>query len=306
MNCDLLVIGNDEEGLSRAISAARAGRHVVVILPAENVNSLQLIRLASEAVARSSPLSMRAIREKADQLRGSQSLARCAELQRVGIEVITGDPEFTGISTVDVRIDGIQTSITAREIVIACGTKSRRPVSFPCNGQSMLVVESLLDLEQIPQSTIVIGAGSIGLATAILLAKWGVDVTIVDEQASLFDVCRAIEGAFAEVSSLPIAFRLCDEVIGTQVRSDRQVSARLASGRVLTAETMIVCVGRDGNTESLNLEAAGVGLDERGRIWSDSRGRTWSPNIFAVGDVISNPDQVHDVHDGHRSQLVFQ
>jgi NAD(P) transhydrogenase len=289
MHYDLLVIGNDQEGFRRAISAARIGRCVAVIIPAENSVSLDLIRIASESVARSSTVTMPALREKVRKLKQSQSVAQLAELERAGIEVISGEPQFVGDSSVEFIVDGIRTTMTALEIIVACGTKSRQPVSLPCDGQSVLVTESLLDLEQIPRSSIVVGAGTTGLMTAILLAKWGVDVTVVDEKNNLLDVCRAIEGAFAEVVSLPIAFRLGDEVIGTAVRSDRQVTARLASGRVLAADTIIVCVGRVGNTETLNVEAAGIGLDERGRIWCDRQWRTWSPQVIAIGDVVSNP-----------------
>ena len=63
------------------------------------------------------------------------------------------------------------------------------------------------------------------------------------------------------------------------------MTARLASGRVVTADTILICVGRAGKTNGLRLEAAAVGLDDRGRLWCDEQGQTWAPGITAVGDV---------------------
>lgn len=88
-----------------------------------------------------------------------------------------------------------------------------------------------------------------------------------------------------EAQAHDIAFRLGDEVIGIEP-SDRQAVVRLASGRVLKGDAALVCAGREGRTDGLDLESVGVGLDERGRVWCDARGRTWNPQITAVGDVV--------------------
>ena len=88
------------------------------------------------------------------------------------------------------------------------------------------------------------------------------------------------------MQSLDIAFRLGDEMIGVETRGDDSVAVRLASGKVFIAQTALVCVGRVGETESLNLEAAGVGVDERGRVWCDAKGGTWASHITAVGNIV--------------------
>ena len=89
-----------------------------------------------------------------------------------------------------------------------------------------------------------------------------------------------------EMQSLDIAFRLGDEVIGVETRGDNRAAVGVARGKVFVADVVLVCVGRIGETDRLNLEAVGVGLDERGRVWCDADGGTWASHIKAVGDVV--------------------
>lgn len=285
MTYDLLVIGDAQEGIERAISEARAGRRVAVIRSNEESVSLEMIRRGSEEIARSSTVSLQSLRNIVTRLIRFHALAVRTELERWGIELMTGQPQFVTDSEVEISERGMSHRICAAEILVACGTESRQPASFSCDGHRVLIPESLLDLEEIPRSSVVVGAGTTGLTTAILLGRLGVDVTVVDENGSLLEICRALDGSLDAIPTLPIAFRLSDEVIGTTVRSDRQVTARLASGRVLAADAIFICVGRIGKTYALHLEATRVGLDDRGRLWCDEQGQTWSPGITVVGDV---------------------
>jgi NAD(P) transhydrogenase len=292
---DLLVIGDEQEGTERSLSAARMGRRVGVVGLDDASASLDLMRRAVDRIVECDVVTMESLRAEVTRLIRSQTLLQRAMADRLGIERISGKAQFVTDSSVEIVDGGSSRIVTANEIIVACGTKSRQPASFQCDGRRVLVSESLLELDHMPRSSIIVGAGATGLATAMLLAKLGVEVTVIDEHLVLFDVCRALDGSFEEIPLLPIAFRLGEEVIGTELRPDRRVAARFASGRVLTSDAIVVCVGRVGKTETLNLEAVGVGLDERGRLWCDSTGHTWSPRILAVGDVVGYPSLNHGV-----------
>ena len=309
---DLLVIGDEREGVARAIAAARMGRRVAVISPPESAPSLTLLMQAVENLtanwhvtnkAQNPSLARRAEvvparREKlrtmtmADwrtevaQLRRRQMVADYSLMDSLSIDRISGNARF--VSEMSVRIIDCckEEEVSGEEIVIACGTKSRQPASFHCDGRHVFVVESLLQLTSLPRSMIVVGAGETGFAAAILLARLGAEVTVIDDHVSLFQICRMFGDSFDVIQELQIAFRLGEEAIGVEQQSETQTIVRLASGCEMTAEAVVACVGREGKTDGLNLDSAGVGLDERSRIWCDVNGKTWSSGIIAVGSVV--------------------
>lgn len=287
MMYDLLVIGGEQEGVERALSAARAGFRVAIAgLESRPATASQLQEAANRLIGLS-PLTMDAFRTEATRITHRQEWSDRAKLSRAGVEMISGSVRFMSEETIEVVDGDASHLVSARKIVIACGVRSRRPASFHVDEERVLTVESLLNLAEIPRTAVIVGAGASGLAAALLMARLGVEVTVVDEHTNLLEIYGAIDGSCDDVATLPIAFRLGDEVIGTVPGSDREVSARLAIGRTLTAEVIIVCVGGEGMTDGLDLEQAGVGVDEHGRLWCDIHGRTWSQAIIAVGDVIS-------------------
>lgn len=291
MMYDLLVIGNEREGLERALSAARAGYRVAVGGLQTTPPSIALMQQAVDRVSTTSSVTMAAIRAEVAEMARQEASADLVKMNRAGIERIAGDVRFLSETVVEFHEGESRRQVSAAKIVIACGVRSRQPVSFHIDGEQVLTPESLLDLETIPESMIIVGGGATGLAAAILMAKLGVEITVVDEQANLFAICRGLDGSFDEVTSLSIAFRLGEEAIGTLSRAKGQNSVKLASGRELTADLVLICVGQEGQTDNLYLEQAGVGVDEHGRVWCDMEGRTWTSGIFAVGSVVSTNSQ---------------
>ena len=318
---DLLVIGDEPEGVSRAIAAAQLGRRVAVISDPETAPSLNLLMQAVENLTgkecitskgqdpslarRADMMAARATKSRASimvawrtevsRLSRRQVSADHSLLDSMAIDRISGKARFLSETSVRIINDSNEEDVSGTEIVIACGTKSRQPASFHCDGRRVLVVESLLELASVPRSTIVIGAGETGFAAAILLARLGAEVTVVDDHVSLFEICRMFGDSFDVIQELQIAFRLGEEAIGVEQRSRNQTIVRLASGREMAADVVIACMGREGKTDGLNLASAGVGLDERSRIWCDVNGKTWSSRIIAVGSVVG--------FSGHAEQL---
>lgn len=286
MHYDLLVIGDEREGVERALAAAEKGSRVAVVRSTEYPR-LDILSQASSVVAERGDFNMDAWRDEAEKLCQWQLLVDDVEYDTLQIETFNGPARFVGPNSIEVPIgiDDLQV-LSADEIVLACGTKSRRPAYFHCDDQFVLAVESLLTMSELPRSMVVVGGGRTGLTSAVLLARLGVEVTVVDEHLTLLELCGLFEPMFDDIQTLNIAFRLDDEVIGTEVRPDLQVAVRLGSGRSIVAERVLVCVGREGRTDELNLEAFGVGVDEHGRVWCDDNGWTWAEGVRAAGDVV--------------------
>jgi pyruvate/2-oxoglutarate dehydrogenase complex dihydrolipoamide dehydrogenase (E3) component len=291
VNYERVVIGNGRDAVQSAVAAARMGLRVGLVNPftADLHSESCVLRRAVERLDPLAVVSMTALRAAVARLVEEQQSDDAAELRRLGVDVMSGSLRFVDGTTVAFGTgEGGELLLTARSFVVACGSTSLMPGQVTRDGRSILAAEDLLLLDELPRSMLVVGAGRTGLDHAIVLAKLGVEVTVVDEHSSQFHLCSGLmDVSLFEAQSLDIVFRLGDEVIGMQKRPrDTTVDVRLASGRVLTADAVLVCTGRQGRTEGLDLESAGVGLDEHGRVWCDANGRTWNPNIAAVGDVV--------------------
>ena len=179
----------------------------------------------------------------------------------------------------------------AENILIACGTKPARPGHIPFDGKHIFDSDELLKLEQIPRSMIVVGAGVIGIEYAIMLAALGVQVTVVDGRERLLDFCdtEIVDTLIYHARSLGIVFRLGEDVVGIQKLPQGMVFVQLESGKRLVSETVLFTVGRVGDTAELNLNAAGLEPDERGRLWCNENHQTWVPHIYGAGDVVGFP-----------------
>jgi NAD(P) transhydrogenase len=289
MRFDQIVIGAGRDAVAQAITAAGQGHVVALVTPANSPNfDTQILRQAVEQVVRSESVSMTALRTEVARLAQAQKMADCGELARAGIDAITGEVQFVDANTITVQHGIVIERLTAQTIVLACGTKAAPVARFGGDGAAVFTAENWLSLEKLPQSMVIVGSGKTGLEHAILLSRLGVEVTVVDEHSNVFELCGGLMNLdLFEAQSLGIAFRLNDEVIGVVSRSaGRQAAVRLASGRSLIADAVMICTGRVGCTDGLNLETIGVGLDEEGRAWCDTNGCTWVPSIVAVGDVV--------------------
>ena len=283
---DVVIIGTEAEGIELALSASQEGRRVAVIDADDDRASVELMNFAADRLSAFPCLTLETWRAEVIRLARNQSVTRNSKLERAGIERISGKARFVRDLSVEVVSDGKHQNVSGSRFVIALGTKSLQPSSFDSEKRRVLVAESLIQLDEIPRSAVIVGAGATGISTATLLAKLGSEVTVVDDRAVPLDVYSQLGGFLTPSRSLPIAFRLGDEVIGAVMKSERQITAHLASGRAIAANVIVVCVGRVGNTDGLELERVGVGVDERGRIWCDRQGQSWSPRISAVGGVV--------------------
>ena len=212
-------------------------------------------------------------------------------LTRHGIKMIQGRARLGANRTVHVSlIDGKEQTLEAKVILLATGSHPFLPPEVPFDDPDVYDAVEILQLDRIPGSLLVVGAGSVGCEYASIFTALGVKVTLVDGTTRLLPFLDTeISQLLAEVFN-GMGMRL---MLGSPFTSVRRVEGKLemrfADGNVLFPEKVLVATGRAGNTEGLGLEAAGVAVNEKGDILVNDGFETSAPGIYAAGDVIGPP-----------------
>ena len=229
-------------------------------------------------------------RDAANKLsKGVQSL-----LKKNKVEYIQGTATFTGPH--EVSVDGKKT-VTGTNILIATGSRSREIPGFEFDGKKVLSSRDMLGLKTLPKKLVILGAGAIGMEFAYVMNAFGVDVTVVE----MLDQILPLEDADA-VDVVAKAFKRygITTMTGTKAKSvDKKgkgvkVTVEKADGaeETLSADMMLVAVGRAPNTEGIGLESVGV-TTERGFVVVGDYYQTSVQGIYAIGDVTSSPLLAH-------------
>jgi NAD(P) transhydrogenase len=215
-----------------------------------------------------------------------------SQLMRNRVDLFTGHGRFLDAHTlcIDDQAHGERTTVRGEYIVIATGTKPARPAGVEFDENRVLDSDGILDLKHLPQSMVVVGAGVIGIEYASMFAALGTKVTVVEKRDSMLDFCdpEVVEALKFHLRDLAVTFRFGEEVTAVDVGAAGTVTT-LASGKQIPAETVMYSAGRQGQTEHLDAENAGLEIDGRGRIFVDDQFQTKVDHIYAVGDVIGFP-----------------
>jgi len=224
------------------------------------------------------------------------------QLMRNQIEVFSAEASFlephlirlTEMDDKDGRSPRTMRDVSAARVVLATGTEVTRDANIPFDGKKICCSDDILSLDHLPRTLTVVGAGVIGLEYASIFAALGVRVTLIDKRHRLLPFVDAeITDTLAyHLRDSRVTLRLGEEVSSMERMTDaygERVRIHLASGKQIVTDTALYSVGRTGATAALNLEAAGVPTDDRGRVTVDEHFRTAVPHIYAVGDVIGFP-----------------
>jgi len=226
-------------------------------------------------------------------------------MKKNNVEVYEGTGKLSDAHTVHVALkSGDETSIKAKNIIIATGARPAQIPGLEVDGQRVIsYIEAILS-DKLPQKAVIVGAGPIGMEFAYVWANYGVEVTIVELLDHLLpredpEVSEVVEKAYKR---LGIKF-----YTGTAVEKlDRDgviVKVNLKNGDVIEADQVMVAVGFRSNVENIGLEEAGVELSERNTIAVDEQMRTNIPHIYAVGDVVA-PEGYMFAHHGSAMGIV--
>ena len=190
-----------------------------------------------------------------------------------------------------------------KHIVIATGSESMPLRGVEVDEKRIVTSTGALELDAVPGHLVVIGGGVIGLELGSVWARLGARVTVVEFLDTILpamdrEVSRGFERILAKQG---FTFRLGTKVTSAKA-DDKGVDLTLepaAGGKAetLRADVVLLAIGRRPYTAGLGLEAAGVALDERGRVKTDAHWATSVPGIHAVGDVIAGPMLAHKAED---------
>ena len=310
---DLLVIGSGPAGQRAAIQGAKSGKKVGLIERREVVGGVCIntgtipSKTIREAVLHLSgyyyqnvygvnyrvkeKITMEDLAFRVQHVIKTEVDVIQAQLSRNNIEMINGIGKFEDPHTI--RIDGVrgQQTYCAEAIIIATGTKPACSSKVPLNGRNIIDSDQILKMPEIPKTLIVVGGGVIGVEYTCMFATLGVRVILVERRPRLLEFADAemVEALSYSLRDHRVTMRLNEEVESVEELPDGSVVANLESKKKLSCNALLYAVGRQGNVDELNLEAAGVEVDPRGRILVDADYRTKQPHIFAVGDVIGFP-----------------
>jgi len=171
-------------------------------------------------------------------------------------------------------------------ILIATGSRPARPETIDFSDARIHDSDEILDLERIPDSMTILGAGVIGCEYACMFAALGIRVTLVDARPALLSFLdgEIVEHLVASMRNMGIDVRL--GLRWESVRSTPEgVTVRFDEGSEVSAGELLYAAGREGRTRDLNLEAVGIVPDRRGYIGVDAHYQTSVPGIFAAGDM---------------------
>src|ERR1700728_3255415 len=210
-----------------------------------------------------------------------------AQLSRNNVELISGIAGFIDPHTVRVTNSRQEQTFSAEHIVIATGTKPAETPKVPINGRNIIDSDQVLDMPEIPKSMIVVGGGVIGVEYTCMFAALGVRVILVEKRPRLLEFADAemVEALSYHLRDHRVTMRL-NEGVESVEETPTGVVANLGSKKKISGDALLYAVGRQGNVEELDLQAAGLEADNRGRIPVDGCFRTKQANIFAAGDVI--------------------
>jgi NAD(P) transhydrogenase len=309
---DLVVIGSGPAGQRAAIQGAKSGKKVALIERREVIGGVCIntgtipSKTMREAVLHLSGFNYQnlygvnyRVKEKitmADLAFRVQHVIKTevdvtqAQLSRNGIEVLTGVASFK--SPCDIQITGFKgtSEVSAGKVVICTGTKPAVSEKVPVNGKSIVNSDQILEMQDLPRTLIVVGGGVIGVEYACMFSTLGVRVTLIEKRPRLLEFAdqEIIEALSYHLRDHRVTMRLNEEVQGVEENSG-SVIAYLESNKKVTGDSLLYSVGRQGNVDELNLSAAGLQSDSRGRIAVNENYQTANPNIYACGDVIGFP-----------------
>ena len=310
---DVMVIGSGPGGQKAAIAAAKLGRRAGIIerkdmmggvclntgtIPSKTLREAVLYltganqhEMYGQSYRVKDEITIADLAARTQHVVGREIDVVRSQLSRNRVAILTGTGYFIDPHVVEID-DGLGRlqRASADKIVIATGTKPARPASVAFDDRTIIDSDGIQNLERVPRSMVVAGAGVIGIEYASMFAALGTKVTVVERRDRMLEFCdlEVVEALKYHLRDLAVTFRFGETVASVESRPQGAI-ATLKSGKKIPADVVMYSAGRQGMSEELVLAAAGLAADERGRIEVNEYYRTPVPHIYAVGDVIGFP-----------------
>lgn len=304
----VVVVGGGPGGYVASIRAAQLGANVILIekdkvggtclnrgcIPTKallgSTHVIDTIRRAKEfgiEVKEVQPNFPRIMKRKEQIVRqlvqGINQLCRAHKIQ-----LINGTATIVSPQNIKVETSQGTENVKADKIIIATGSTPVQPPLFDFAHPAVLTSDNTLELTEVPQSLLIVGAGVIGLEFACIFSTLGTRITMVEMMDQILpteDVRIAMQMQQI-LSERDIVFYIKTKVEGITDYSSNGVTAKLGNGEEITAEKMLVSIGRRPNSKDLGLENVGIATGQIGNIQVDEKMETNVSGIYAVGDAV--------------------
>ncbi len=330
---DCIVIGTGPAGQKAAIQAAKLGKSVAIIEKSKVVGGAQIntgtipSKALREAALHLTGASRRGWYGRSYRVKKDITIADLVavsdrvirhewevirdQFDRNNVDLIWGTAHFEGPNLLQIVRDGDNEMLTADTFLVAVGTRPALPKNIPFNDHDVLSSDTLLKLQKLPKTMIVVGGGVIGVEYACIMATLGVRVTLIEGRNQVLGFLDdEITGAFQYLMRQDgITLRMGEKVTAIKMLSttegDRRsvngshVEAVLESGKHIQAETLLYSVGRQGVCGKLMLENVGITYDDRERLQVNEHYQCLNmedpdhpkviEHVYAAGDVIGFP-----------------
>jgi NAD(P) transhydrogenase len=310
---DLVVIGSGPAGQKAAIAASKLGKKAAVVDRKEMVGGVclhtgtipsktlrQAIMYLSGFLERSfygkdyavnREITVEDLAFRVQKVMAKEMEVVRAQLARNRVATVHGKAQFADPHTIEVETHDGAVVLKGEHILIACGTRPAHSPTVPLDGERIFDSDQLLQGKTLPRDLIVVGAGVIGLEYASMVTALNIKVTVIEARPTILDFAdtEMIEALMYFMRQRNATFRLGEKVVSVGYDERKRVTARLESGKEVHGDALLYTVGRQTNADLLNLPAAGLSADERGRIAVNASYQTAVPHIYAAGDVIGFP-----------------
>ncbi len=220
-------------------------------------------------------------------------------MDKNNIDVYEGLGSFKDATHIDIaKADGKTETIEAKNIIIATGSKPATLPFITLDKERIITSTEALKLKEVPKHMIVIGGGVIGLELGQVYKRLGAEVTVVE---FMDRIIPGMDGALSKelmkvMKKQKVKFNLSHKVKSVERKGDEVIikaDDKKGEEVTFTGDYCLVSVGRRPYTDGLNAEAAGVKLDDKGRVEVNEHLQTNVPNIYAIGDVVRGAMLAH-------------
>ncbi len=310
---DLIVVGSGPGGYIAAIKGAQRGKKVALVekrflggtclnvgcIPTKTLIAhakvVKKIKHAADFGISTGAISIDFSKMKEHKDKVVSQIRKSLEglIRANGVEIIRGAASF--VSPQELKIEGEDEGVIQSEkIIIATGSDPLEISACPCDHQRVFNSSSILELNKLPESLIIIGGGYIGCEFASLYAELGVKVTLLEALPLLAAAQGKIvsESLNSSFKKQGITVQVGVTVTGIQVENN-QVVVQIQGGDSIKGESVLVAVGRKVVSDGLGLEKIGIAVNERGAVIVNDKMESNIPGVYAIGDITGRAMLAH-------------
>ncbi len=313
ISADVVIIGSGPAGQKAAIQASKAGKKVIVVerqnepggnclfsgtIPSKTLREaiIDLTRFHERNFYsfdyHIGDVTISALNNRLQKVIEEEKNMVDRQFKKNNIRLLTGTARFENPHML-ILVDPdyrLLYQIQSPYFIIATGSKPRNPNNIPFDNEVILDSTTLLSLNKVPKTLLVLGGGIIGSEYASFFAALGTEVTIIDKKDHILPMLDAEIGIHLQTALTDIGLRFFgNKEPETISKVENRAVVKFKDGTSLEADALLYALGRTANVDALHLENIGIQINEKGYIPVNALFQTVLPQIYAVGDVIGGP-----------------